>query len=397
MAAHVDSTRHRGTLDSGVERRSWSWCGAVVVAIAGIATTAVRSGFVVRFVPGDEDVQTFSRAFSSVRGNDQHNSNDGDVARSFYNLANEFYEYGWGDSFHFGFRRRSEPHHRSIANTQNFVAQKLRVKDMDRVLDMGCGIGGPMRGIVRATGANVTGITINAYQIKRGREITAKLAPYMQARCHFSLQDYLSVKDLEENSYDAAFYMESSLHCENRTQTFKEAFKLLKPGGRLVAMEYVTIDGWDPENPDLQELMRQHLHGNGAARTPSVQEDLAMVRSAGFEIVEHFDYMALGEQIYGEENWPWWADLQPHVPHPMGMLITAHPYIRWTQPILLGALARIGILPENVARTAAVMNEGADGLSGLGKVGALTPQYYIGAVKPARRPLGGFSALEGAH
>ena len=28
------------------------------------------------------------------------------------------------------------------------------------------------------------------------------------------------------------------------------------------------------------------------------------------------------------------------------------------------------------------MNEGGDGLSGLGKVGAITPQYYIGAIKP---------------
>ena len=33
----------------------------------------------------------------------------------------------------------------AIANSQHFVAQKLNVKDMDRVLDMGCGIGGPLR------------------------------------------------------------------------------------------------------------------------------------------------------------------------------------------------------------------------------------------------------------
>lgn len=28
------------------------------------------------------------------------------------------------------------------------------------------------------------------------------------------------------------------------------------------------------------------------------------------------------------------------------------------------------------------MNEGGDGLSGLGKVGAITPQYYVLGVKP---------------
>eukprot|EP00965_Chrysotila_dentata_P161703 5340995-Pleurochrysis_carterae.AAC.1 len=53
---------------------------------------------------------------------------------------------------------------------------------MDRVLDMGCGIGGPLRGVVRATGANVTGLTINAHQVRRAEQITAKLTPYMRVR-----------------------------------------------------------------------------------------------------------------------------------------------------------------------------------------------------------------------
>ena len=96
--------------------------------------------------------------------------------------------------------------------------------DGDRVLDMGCGIGGPLRGVVRATGANVTGITINQHQINRAREITRGLSPWMQARCHFVRQDYLNIQGMEEGAYDAAFYMESSLHCENRTQTFKETY-----------------------------------------------------------------------------------------------------------------------------------------------------------------------------
>ena len=65
---------------------------------------------------------------------------------------------------------------------------------MDRVLDVGCGIGGPLRGVVRATGANVTGLTINQHQINRARESTRGLSPWMQARCHFERQDYLAVK-----------------------------------------------------------------------------------------------------------------------------------------------------------------------------------------------------------
>eukprot|EP00494_Astrolonche_serrata_P024243 UN24501 len=187
---------------------------------------------------GSEDVGKFDDIFVDVDGNKQHNARDVDVANSFYNLATEFYEYGWGDSFHFGFRQRHEPHWKATKNSQNFVAQKLQVSDGDRVLDLGCGIGGPLREIVRLTGAHVTGLTINEHQVRRAKEITATLSPWMQERCDYDVQDYLDIKGYEENAYDAAFYMESSLHCENRTQTFSETYRLLKPGGRLVAMEY---------------------------------------------------------------------------------------------------------------------------------------------------------------
>jgi len=342
---------------------------------------------------GGEDSFAFDKIYSKVGSNDQHNAYDADVANSFYNLATEFYEYGWGDSFHFGFRRSSEPHSKAIYNSQNFVAMKLNVKDMDQVLDVGCGIGGPLRGVVRATGANVTGMTINAHQIARAQEITRSLSPWMQQRCHFVRQDYLNIKteenpgipeatvEMELETYDAAFYMESSLHCENRTQTFSEVYKLLKPGGRLVAMEYNLLPGWNPEDPEHQELMRLHLHGNGAAKTPTVEEDLQMVRDAGFEVEEHYDFMAMGKKLYGDDSFEWWADLQFNWRF---HLLPAHPWIRNNLPPILNALAYVGLVPEGVPKAADLMNMGGDGLSGLGKVNAITPQYFVLGVKPMK-------------
>jgi sterol 24-C-methyltransferase len=332
-----------------------------------------------RGIMGGERVDSFDKAFVGVDGNKQHNAYDADVANSFYNLATDFYEYGWGDSFHFGFRRQGEPHSRAILNSQVFVAQKLQVGDMARVLDMGCGIGGPLRSIVRLTGANVTGVTINQHQVNRGREICSKLTPYMQERCHFVREDYLDVKTLPENTYDAAFYMESSLHTEQRAKTFSETFRLLKPGGRLVAMEYNLLPGWQPENPEHQRYMQMHLHGNGAARTPTIEENLSQFRAAGFEVKEHFDFMGVGDKIYGEDVFPWWGDLQFNWRF---QLLPAHPWVRRPLAVILKALSSVGAVPEDVYKAAELMNEGGDGLSMLGKLGAITPQYYVLAVKP---------------
>ena len=46
-----------------------------------------------------------------------------------------------------------------------YLAGRLGLKKGSKVLDWGCGIGGPYRNIARFTGADITGITINEYQV----------------------------------------------------------------------------------------------------------------------------------------------------------------------------------------------------------------------------------------
>lgn len=241
---------------------------------------------------------------------------------------------------------------------------------MDRVLDMGCGIGGPLRQVVRMTGANVTGVTINQHQINRGKEITSQLPKFMQERCHFVKDDYLNIQNIEPEAYDAAFYMEASLHCENRTQTFEQTYSLLKPGGTLVLFEYYLLPGWNGDDPEHTENMRKHLYGNGSARTPSIAEGLKQITDAGFEIEEHFDFMGRGDEIYGENVWQWWEDLQPNYRF---KLPPAHPWVRRPLPYILRAFTFLGLIPEEVPDAAELMNVGGDGLSMLGKLKAITP------------------------
>jgi len=144
-------------------------------------------------------------------------------------------------------------------------------------------------------------------------------------------------------------------------------------------MEYVLLPGWQPNNAEHQKLMQMYLYGNGACKTPSIEEDLNMFRVAGFDVVEHFDYMARCEKIYGDECVPWWADLQMNWRF---QLLPAHPVIRGALEIILRGLSLIRLVPEDVYKASALLNVGGDGLSGMGKIGAITTQYYVLAVKP---------------
>ena len=59
---------------------------------------------------------------------------------SFYSIATDFYETGWGQSFHFAARARNETFRESIIRHEHYLALKLNIKPDDVVLDLGLSI-----------------------------------------------------------------------------------------------------------------------------------------------------------------------------------------------------------------------------------------------------------------
>jgi SAM-dependent methyltransferase len=118
--------------------------------------------------------------------------------------ATELYEYGWAQSFHFcrfyageafkaavrfllqppdpsAIRLHADASlptcaHRSsqLARHEHYLAAQLGLKAGMRVLDVGCGVGGPAREIARFSDATIVGLNNNDFQIQRARKYTAK-------------------------------------------------------------------------------------------------------------------------------------------------------------------------------------------------------------------------------
>ena len=72
-----------------------------------------------------------------------------------------------GQSFHFAPRFASETFLQSIIRHEWYIASRLNVSAGQLILDVGCGVGGPMRNIARFTKARIIGINNNAYQLTR--------------------------------------------------------------------------------------------------------------------------------------------------------------------------------------------------------------------------------------
>ena len=50
----------------------------------------------------------------------------------------------------------------------------MQIREGQRVLDVGCGVGGPAREIAKFTGAKIVGLNNNDYQIERATHYAAK-------------------------------------------------------------------------------------------------------------------------------------------------------------------------------------------------------------------------------
>lgn len=93
---------------------------------------------------------------------------------SYYNLATDLYEYGWGASFHFCRFAYGEPFRQAIARHEHYLAHRMNLREGMDVLDVGCGVGGPAREIAKFSGVNIVGLNNNDYQIERATRYAAK-------------------------------------------------------------------------------------------------------------------------------------------------------------------------------------------------------------------------------
>jgi ubiquinone/menaquinone biosynthesis C-methylase UbiE len=124
------------------------------------------------------------------------------------------------DEFHVGGRSATEK-----------IVEHLRVSSSKRVLDIGCGLGGPARFICDATGCRVDGVDLTASYIEAGN----RLSEWVSMEDAVTLT-HGSALDLpyESQHFDAAYMIHVGMNIEDKYTLMKEAWRVLKPGGRFV-------------------------------------------------------------------------------------------------------------------------------------------------------------------
>ena len=113
----------------------------------------------------------------------------------------------------------------SRSSTRHFLAPSS-ASARDKILDVGCGVGGLLREIAAFTDASVTGLNNNAFQIKRGEEMNA--ATGRHDNCDFIKADFMNIPK-PDATYDAVYQI-GRRAARTRSSAARD-FRVLKPGG----------------------------------------------------------------------------------------------------------------------------------------------------------------------
>ena len=206
-------------------------------------------------------------------GVETRNSSYQTLVNAYYELATLFYEIGWGTSFHFATRRKNETFKESIKRHEYFLASKLG-GDLKgkKLVDVGCGVGGPYRNISTFTAADVTGITLNEYQVQRGNKLSSDDGLIRQCR---SVQGDFMKMPFADESFDAGYAIEATCHAPSRQGVYSEIYRVLKPGATFAMYEWCLTPKYDPNNAEHRVIKKQIEEGDGLpdmARTWEIDE-----------------------------------------------------------------------------------------------------------------------------
>ncbi len=319
-------------------------------------------------------IRDYERRFKEGRSGTRENAvgSNREVNDLYYDLVTDFFEYGWGRSFHFAPRVRGESFKESLARHERNIADALDLRHGMTVADLGCGVGGPLLHIAAYTGAKIVGINCNAYQLEQARQYANEAGIANQV--DFLECDFLNVNAPDE-TFDAVYSIEATCCAPDKVSIYGEGYRLLKPGGRFAAYEYCMTDKYDMENPTHRQLKEDMALGGGLLVIDDAETVINALRMVGFEALATRD-LAISEG----PSIPWYQPLVGAGPS-LASFRSSNVGRRLTHHMLMG-LEALRIAPRGTVGVADMLNLCAAAMAEAGRLGIFTPMYFVQARKP---------------
>jgi ubiquinone/menaquinone biosynthesis C-methylase UbiE len=192
----------------------------------------------------------------------------------------------------------------SVAEAQEVMQRRLMalagLEAGQRGLDFGSGPGGATTNMAAITGAAFVGLSNTDTLNQQARRLVAERGMHDNV-CFLTIgdDDYRRLAAWPDASFDAVTFLESVCHLPRKQEFFDSAFRILKPGGRLVGLDWLQRPFGDHQteaqiNAFIGPVCTQiRLAGLG-----TLDGYAAMMRRAGFDVTDAVDEYS-GEPCWG--------------------------------------------------------------------------------------------------
>lgn len=247
-----------------------------------------------------------------------------------------------------------------------------------KVLDVGCGVGGPACEIAHFTGAYITGLNNNDYQITRAEQHRANAG--LEKQIHFVKGDFMNMP-FESESFDACYAIEATFYAPSLKDVYGQVYRVLKPGGVFGCHEFALTDKYEPTNPEHLRIVQGIELGTGIGEMKTIQGCLQALGHAGFTIEKHKNLAAEDDMV------PWYSPLEAD----LRKANTARDYLtflgrnrvgRFMSETLLSVLEKVGLIPKGSTKACILLQLGIDSIIEGAILGIFTPMCFFVARKP---------------
>lgn len=202
----------------------------------------------------------------------------------YYEDCHNDYLFAWCNTnnlaLHYGYWDEDKPydHHQALLNTNRELYKAANIQSSERVLDAGCGLGGSSLWMAAEHGNTVTGITLSGKQA----DYAAKKAKSrkLDDKVDFQIANFCETP-FEDESFDVVWALESSCYALNKADFIKEAYRVLKKGGRLALCDAFMLRR--EFNEQEWQTVMEFLNGWMVPNLSDREEMISVFEETGFE------------------------------------------------------------------------------------------------------------------
>jgi ubiquinone/menaquinone biosynthesis C-methylase UbiE len=172
-----------------------------------------------------------------------------------------------------------------------YLKNSIGFKKGQKILDAGCGVGGPAIYFASKCNVKIEGLTVSGVQAQMAYEKIAKKK--LQAKVNVMKGDFHQIASIYPKAeFDGAIFLESLGHAENPIQVINEVAKVIRSNGFIYIKDFFKKESEDAVFQDKIDTVIQRMNESYCYNTLRLLPILEALRANDFEIefIKKFDF-----------------------------------------------------------------------------------------------------------